>query len=123
MAPERDDAEGLGFDARFDVPLRGVGVDADTRCEHYDTERDVIAIKFPCCGVYFPCFECHEALADHEAQRWPADRFDDPAVLCGVCGERLSVASYLDSGHTCRSCGAAFNPGCASHAQRYFDTT
>ncbi|WP_224448776.1 CHY zinc finger protein [Haloprofundus salilacus] len=119
--PTTVDGDSAEFDNRFDVPLCGVDVDAETRCEHYHADRDVIAIKFPCCGVYHPCFECHETLADHEPERWSLGRFDEPAVLCGVCGERLTVAAYLDADHACPSCSAEFNPGCALHAHLYFD--
>ena len=49
------------------------------------------------------------------------DRFDDAAVLCGVCRTELSVASYLDRADTCPACGAAFNPGCRNHHHLYFE--
>jgi uncharacterized CHY-type Zn-finger protein len=116
-APAAGDAD---LDPRFDVPLRGVDVDAETRCAHYATDRDRVAIRFPCCDVFYPCHACHDARADHPPERWPRDRFDEPAVLCGACGRRLSVAAYLACGHRCPACDAAFNPGCAAHADRYF---
>ncbi|MFC7156792.1 CHY zinc finger protein [Halomarina halobia] len=108
------------LDPRFDVPLCGVSTDGETRCAHYASERDVIAVAFRCCGVYYPCRACHDALADHEAARWPPERFDEPAVLCGACRTTLTVAAYLGCDHVCPACGAAFNPGCARHADRYF---
>ena len=98
----------------------GVDLDSDTRCAHYHTDRDVIAIRFACCGTYYPCFQCHAACADHPADQWPRDQFQRAAVLCGVCGTELSVRSYLDADHECPSCEAAFNPGCRNHADRYF---
>lgn len=101
--------------------VRGVGVDGETRCAHYDAPRDVVAIKFACCGTYFPCFRCHEAVADHDAERRPRDAFDEAAVLCGACGAALSVREYLDADDACPHCGAGFNPGCANHYDRYFD--
>mgnify|MGYP000554188838 CR=1 FL=1 len=107
-------------DGRFRVPLGGVRVDAETRCEHYDTALDVVAIRFPCCDRYFSCFRCHAALADHDAERVPRDSFDDPAVLCGSCGATLSVHEYFDCQDTCPVCDAAFNPGCRRHRDRYF---
>jgi len=109
-----------GADPRFDVPLRGVDVDAETRCAHYASDRDVIAIRLPCCDVYYPCFRCHGALADHDAERRSRERFDEPAVLCGGCRTALSVREYLDADHSCPACGAAFNPGCTEHHDRYF---
>jgi uncharacterized CHY-type Zn-finger protein len=107
-------------DGRFDVPLRGVGVDSGTRCRHYHTERDVIAIAFPCCETFFPCFECHETCCEHEPARWPPDRFDERAILCGACGTVLTVEAYLASEHRCPNCSVEFNPGCANHWNRYF---
>lgn len=37
----------------------GATVDQETRCTHYNTPFDVIAIKFKCCHKYYPCFKCH----------------------------------------------------------------
>lgn len=53
-----------GTDDRFDVPLRGVATDPETRCTHYDSSNDVVAIRFPCCDCYYPCFRCHAAVTD-----------------------------------------------------------
>ncbi|MFC6837724.1 CHY zinc finger protein [Halomarina ordinaria] len=108
------------LDPRFDVPLRGVAVDGATRCTHYRSDRDVVALRHACCDTYYPCHACHEELADHETTPWPRERFDDPAVLCGVCRTTLSAETYLACDHACPACGAAFNPGCARHADRYF---
>ncbi|MFD1641672.1 CHY zinc finger protein [Halohasta litorea] len=98
----------------------GVAVDDETRCAHYRSDRDIVAIRFPCCETYYPCFRCHEPCADHDAKRWPRGRFDEPAVCCGVCGIELSVRAYLDCDHQCPNCEAMFNPGCRNHADRYF---
>ncbi|WP_436929335.1 CHY zinc finger protein [Halosimplex halobium] len=117
---ERRTTEPPGTDDRFPVPLRGVAVDPETRCAHYDAAVDVIALRFPCCDCYYPCFRCHEAVTDHDAERVPREAFDHPAVLCGACGERLSVREYLDCGDACPACAAAFNPGCRRHRDRYF---
>ena len=108
-------------DDRFDVPVRGVEVGPETRCAHYHGPSDIIAIRFPCCDAFYPCFACHEETTDHEARRWPADRFYTPAVLCGRCQAVLTIQQYLDAEHTCPSCGAAFNPNCARHYDRYFE--
>lgn len=100
--------------------VRGVDVGPATRCAHYDSPRDVVAIRLPCCDSFYPCAECHDAVADHERERWSATSFDAAAVLCGVCGETLTVEAYLDCDHACPHCGAAFNPGCEAHHDRYF---
>lgn len=103
------------------VDVRGVAVDPETRCVHYGSERDVIALRFGCCGDFFLCHRCHEAVADHDSEPWPRERFDEPAVLCGVCGSDLTVGRYRDCGYSCPDCGAAFNPGCAAHEDLYFE--
>jgi uncharacterized CHY-type Zn-finger protein len=174
--PSRHDAAPDDPSGRVPVPVsvRGVEVDAETRCAHYDTARDVVAIRFPCCDVFYSCLDCHAAVADHPPDRWPRDRLDEPAVLCGACGSHLAATTYLDLlgvtvdgtdersgtgrpgpdadtdtdadtdadvmvGATpatdgddpdggdrdaptprCPDCGAAFNPGCAGHVDRYF---
>lgn len=102
------------------APVRGVDLDPETRCAHYGSPRDVIAIRFPCCGDYFACYECHAARTDHDAERWPADARDERAVLCGVCGIELTISEYLQCDDSCPDCGAAFNPGCADHYHLYF---
>ncbi len=98
----------------------GVDLDAQTRCAHYRSALDVIAIKMKCCGVYYACKDCHYALADHPIQVWPQSEWAELAVLCGVCGEEMSIKQYLSSGYACRGCGAAFNPGCRKHYHFYF---
>ncbi len=164
--PQRRTTREPALDDRFGVPLRGVAVDPETRCAHWDSDRDVVALRFGCCGTFSPCHACHAETADHDPDPWPRARFDDPAVLCGVCGTTLSARAYLDgdtgappvsgsergspsrdraspgdsrtqSGDdeahraagsrakpdddTCPACGAAFNPGCRRHRDRYFE--
>jgi len=108
--------------------IRGVDVGPETRCRHYDSEHDVIAIRFPCCETFYPCYECHLAAADHGPERWGAasdsanrtGAEDANAVLCGSCGSVLTVAEYLDCDDRCPNCRTAFNPGCRRHYDRYF---
>lgn len=104
------------------VSVDGVSLDEATRCAHYDSPRDVVALRFGCCESYFACFQCHDECTDHESSPWPRARFDEPAVLCGVCGEQLTPPTYVESGHRCPACEAAFNPGCASHRDLYFES-
>ncbi|HSI87458.1 MAG TPA: CHY zinc finger protein [Pyrinomonadaceae bacterium] len=99
----------------------GVNVEPQTRCAHWHSDIDIIAIKFRCCAAWYPCDDCHTALAGHEAQTWPREHFDEPAVLCGACGHQLTVTEYLLSESVCPSCSASFNPGCAKHYHLYFE--
>ncbi|WP_227375521.1 CHY zinc finger protein [Haladaptatus halobius] len=101
--------------------VHGVDVDTETRCSHYDTERDVIAIRFPCCDEFYPCYRCHDAVADHPREAWPEIKRAAEAVLCGVCGAELMIAEYLACNSQCPECDAGFNPGCAEHYELYFE--
>ena len=75
--------------------VSGNVIDSETRCAHYHTELDIIAIKFYCCDTYFPCFQCHEEAGCGNAKVWPIERFDEKAVLCGCCGHELTINEYL----------------------------
>src|SRR5262245_41652795 len=101
--------------------IKGKPIDYQTRCVHYHTELDVIAIKFKCCGEYYPCIDCHEETAGHPAQPWRKAEFSTKAVLCGRCKTELSIAEYLSSGHQCPNCGGGFNPHCSLHYHLYFE--
>jgi len=105
------------------VTVTGVDVDAETRCAHYHGERDIIAVKFKCCGQWFPCHVCHAELGGHAAEAWPKEEFNTPAVLCGACGRQLTVREYLDCGSVCPNCRRQFNPGCARHCDLYFEVS
>lgn len=96
-------------------------VDDQTRCAHYHGPSDVIAIKFRCCGEFYPCYRCHQEAAGHPIERWPAAEQDQPAILCGVCGAVLTIRSYLDSGGSCPKCSAPFNKRCSLHHHLYFE--
>ncbi|WP_309081543.1 CHY zinc finger protein [Zhihengliuella sp.] len=97
----------------------GSTVDGQTRCVHYRSVLDVVAIKFHCCRAYYPCHLCHEEHADHAAVPWPPEERDVAAVLCGVCRAELTIADYLAI-ESCPRCGADFNPGCRLHSSLYF---
>ena len=102
-----------------DVRVYGKTVDEHTRCEHYSTELDIIAIRFACCDRYYPCHLCHSECADHPAEQWPRDQWDQPAILCGMCRTELMIETYkrVDA---CPECAAPFNPRCAAHSDLYF---
>jgi uncharacterized CHY-type Zn-finger protein len=103
------------------ITVFGKSIDNQTRCVHWHSALDVIAIKFKCCDKYYPCFSCHEEEADHPHQVWPKNEFDQKAILCGVCGHELTIQEYMDSNNTCPKCDANFNPGCSNHYHLYFD--
>ena len=101
--------------------VKGRALDAQTRCAHWRSALDIIAIRMRCCGSYFACRQCHDEMAGHAAEVWPLAEWDEPVVLCGVCGIELSVRQYLDCDSRCPACAAPFNPGCANHYHLYFE--
>lgn len=102
------------------VTVEGRQVDEETRCKHYAGPDDVVAIRFPCCDTYYPCHRCHAEVADHVAAPWAREAWDEEAVLCGVCGERIAIADHLEAPGACPACGTGFNPGCREHHHLYF---
>ena len=98
----------------------GVNLDSQTRCEHYHGPTDIIAIKMKCCGVYYACKDCHEALANHGIEVWPEEAGNQEAILCGACGIELTIRQYVECESRCPACSAGFNPGCRNHFHFYF---
>ncbi len=103
-------------------PVSGIEVDAQTRCIHYGSPLDIVAIKMKCCGIWYACKDCHDALAGHGLETWPQSKWDELAVVCGVCGSAMSVRRYLECGDACPASRARFNPGCRDHHHLYFGT-
>lgn len=101
--------------------IRGVNVDLQTRCAHFNQPVDIIAIKMKCCGVYYACKDCHAVLADHEIVVWPQTEWDENAILCGACRAELTITDYLECGYRCPVCKAEFNPACRNHNHYYFE--
>jgi uncharacterized CHY-type Zn-finger protein len=104
-----------------DILIHGQLVDDSTRCIHYHSALDIIAIKFKCCEEYYPCYQCHEATAKHEPMTWKKNEWETKAILCGVCKNELTIEQYMHSGDQCIYCKASFNPHCNKHYHLYFD--
>ncbi|GIM46573.1 hypothetical protein DNHGIG_21220 [Collibacillus ludicampi] len=103
------------------IEVKGTNVDPETRCKHYSSEKDIIAIKFPCCQTYYPCFQCHKEGADHPALAWKKEQWHEKAILCGKCGAELTIIEYMGCNARCPKCEASFNPGCRNHYHLYFE--
>jgi uncharacterized CHY-type Zn-finger protein len=102
--------------------IKGKLIDSETRCEHWHSELDIIAIQFACCKDFYACFDCHEALAGHPPKPWPLATFDQvEAILCGHCKNTMSIQSYQAADSRCPNCDAAFNPRCSLHWHLYFE--
>jgi len=72
--------------------VHGLELDAQTRCAHWRSPLDIVAIRMWCCGAYYACRQCHDAMADHPAQLW------DPEVGYGVIDPSRAVGALLSAG-------------------------
>lgn len=96
-------------------------IDDNTRCIHYHSSLDIIAIKFKCCDKYYPCYECHKETAGHDARVWGKSERNTKAILCGICKSEMTIQQYLQSGNRCPTCQSPFNPNCSKHYHFYFE--
>ena len=102
------------------IRVYGLTVDNQTRCEHYHSPLDIIAIKFKCCGKFYPCYQCHQACENHSIERWKPNEFHEQAILCGACQTIISIQQYM-SVTACPHCTSQFNSGCRKHYHLYFE--
>ncbi|WP_105992423.1 CHY zinc finger protein, partial [Staphylococcus agnetis] len=98
----------------------GQVIDDETRCVHYSTILDVIAIKFKCCNKYYPCYKCHNEAESHRPKRWKEHEFNEKAILCGVCKHEMTINEYMLI-EACPRCNAHFNSRCKLHYHLYFE--
>lgn len=103
------------------IAIKGKIIDSNTRCVHYNSEFDIIAIKFKCCNIYYPCYKCHEEEADHGIQKWKKHEDASKAVFCGNCHNEITIEQYINSNNKCPFCKSSFNPTCKEHYHFYFD--
>lgn len=121
--------------ARDRMSVHGQLVDDETRCVHWHSPLDVIAIKFRCCKMFYACYDCHKAEQSHTPQRYHVKQdSEEHVVLCGACFRSMTFDQYAmgdDDGATvastprpglaCPFCKHQFNPGCRFHYGLYFD--
>lgn len=101
--------------------VKGQLVDDQTRCIHWHSALDIIAIKFKCCNTYYACYECHREIADHQSEVWAKNEWQERAIMCGICKTELSIHEYFRSGNICPHCQGSFNPNCSKHYNLYFE--
>ena len=111
----------LIMDQNNKILVKGKLTDEQTRCEHYHSALDIIAIKFKCCDEYYACIHCHEQCADHPARTWEKEERETKAILCGNCRYEMSINEYADCGYRCPNCSSSFNPKCRNHDHYYFE--
>ena len=102
------------------VKAHGSLYDYETRCVHYHSVKDIVAIKFYCCENYYPCYKCHNEDVSHPIKRWPKETFNTLAILCGVCKTDHTIETYLKTDR-CPSCAAQYNEDCRTHHAIYFE--
>ena len=70
------------------------------QCEHYQRR---CCVKFPCCGVFYPCQHCHNLSGTCSADDRKAH--DATHVKCGNCGleEEVSMSCILGT-YSYQSC-------------------
>jgi len=95
-------------------------VDNETRCIHYQSFLDIIAIKFKCCNKYYPCYQCHNDHETHPIKRWSEDEFNEYAIMCGVCKNEMTINEYMMV-ESCPKCQSHFNHRCKFHYHLYFE--
>jgi len=104
------------------IPIQGSLLDDQSRCTHWHSPLDIVAIKFACCGEFYACYQCHQEAAGHVPRRWPKASFaTESAILCGACRSALTIAQYMRGDPACPNCQAPFNPRCALHWTLYFE--
>lgn len=103
-----------------DKKVFGFVVDDETRCKHYSSRKDIVAIKFNCCKKYYPCYKCHEESENHPITVWKKSEYDERAILCGACKKELTINEYLYA-ERCVYCHSTFNAGCQTHYHLYFE--
>ena len=116
----RERERGWGFIFAF-MYIHGKLTDSSSRCTHYNSPLDIIAIKFKCCNTYYACIHCHEELSSHQPQVWTKNEWENKAILCGNCKHELTINEYFDYNYTCPSCSSQFNPKCSNHNHFYFE--
>ncbi|GMM35233.1 Hot13 protein [Saccharomycopsis crataegensis] len=98
----------------------GLLVDRQTRCVHYHSPLDIVALKFKCCKTFYPCHQCHPL--SHMVRRYNnKDLEHETVVLCGQCHRGLKFNEYANGEYRCKYCDCDFNPKCEGHHKLYFD--
>lgn len=103
--------------------IKGKLVDNESRCVHWHSTLDVIALRFKCCDQFYACYSCHDECETHEVEKYSVctdSNASVPLIICGVCKLQMTFPQY--QALQCPRCSAHFNPGCKLHYHLYFDS-
>ncbi|ELU77989.1 CHY zinc finger [Streptococcus pneumoniae PNI0076] len=53
------------------IEAQGFLVDKQTRCIHYHSKLDIIALQCYDCKKYYACYRCHDSLENHPFEPYP----------------------------------------------------
>lgn len=76
--------------------IYGFLVDNESRCQHYHTELDIVALKCFECLNYYACYQCHDSLEEHSFRAYPCQLKQDKVLICGVCQHEMTIEEYYD---------------------------
>lgn len=79
------------------IEAQGFLVDKQTRCIHYHSKLDIIALQCYDCKKYYACYRCHDSLENHLFEPYPSSLIQDKPILCGVCLNLLTYKQYKES--------------------------
>lgn len=99
--------------------INGLLVDNESRCQHYHTVLDIVALKCFQCQKYYACYQCHDSLEDHKFRAYPCQLKEDKVLICGVCRQEMTIEEYQEA-VACPNCHSSFNPACSKHYDIYF---
>ena len=60
------------------------------QCEHYQRR---CLMKFPCCGIFYPCHRCHNSSGACDTDDRKANNATH--VKCGICGHEEEVSGFV----------------------------
>ena len=87
----REQIENEGRDTRwFGGERAPVQESPRWQCEHYQRR---CLVKFPCCGIFYPCHRCHNTSGACDTDDRKANNATH--VKCGICGHEEEVSGFV----------------------------
>lgn len=98
------------------MKIYGIKIDQQSRCIHYHTKNDIVALMCRQCQKFYACYKCHDELNNHTFRPVYANQVHN--ILCGNCRSLLKYNQYKLN--YCPYCQHSFNPKCIIHHSIYF---